>query len=231
MAAATGSALLLLIAFVLPGFVAVLVAERVDVVPVERSPFQLLLMALYYSVLSYVLLGLASVHWGSPTPVHLRHLLRHTGAGRLAVAALIGIVVVPAAIALLGVVWRRSGLRGWLWSIVGLHEGHQVETAWDCLFRSRKAFLVRAVLSDGRVIAGYYGSGSFAPYSAQAQDLFLETRWDLDDDKWFLRATEKSLGVLVSASAIVSMELYDPGNGTQGTTTNPAGDGNEARGT
>jgi hypothetical protein len=65
MAPATGSALLILVAFVLPGFVALLISERTHVVPRNRSPFELLLIATYYSVISWGLIALAS--W----PFHL----------------------------------------------------------------------------------------------------------------------------------------------------------------
>lgn len=47
MAPETGTALLVLVSFVLPGFVALLIGERTHVVPVRnRTPFELLLIAM-----------------------------------------------------------------------------------------------------------------------------------------------------------------------------------------
>jgi hypothetical protein len=43
MAPATGTAILLLVAFVLPGFVTLLVKERIYEVPAEQQPFDRLL--------------------------------------------------------------------------------------------------------------------------------------------------------------------------------------------
>lgn len=59
MAPATGTALLVLVAFVLPGFVALWIGERTHVVPVRnRQPFELLLLATYYSVISWGIIAL-----------------------------------------------------------------------------------------------------------------------------------------------------------------------------
>jgi len=53
MAPATGTAILVLVAFVLPGFVTILVKERIYEVPAEQQPFDRLLQTLYYSLLVY----------------------------------------------------------------------------------------------------------------------------------------------------------------------------------
>lgn len=56
---ATGTALLILVAFVLPGFVAVLLKERIYEVRGEESTFDRLLTTVYYSLLVYMLPALA----------------------------------------------------------------------------------------------------------------------------------------------------------------------------
>jgi hypothetical protein len=104
----TETALLVLVAFVLPGFVALLVAERTHVVPVRnRSPFELLLLATYYSVVCWGLIALAS--W----PFHLTHarvvhMWRHDSLGRLAGLGLLAILVVPTLVANVARLWQRS---------------------------------------------------------------------------------------------------------------------------
>jgi hypothetical protein len=59
MTPATGTALLILIAFVLPGFVAVLLKERLYEVRGEETTFDRLLTTVYYSLLVYLLPALA----------------------------------------------------------------------------------------------------------------------------------------------------------------------------
>jgi Family of unknown function (DUF6338) len=61
MAPATGTALLVPAAFVLPGFVALKYRERTYIVKADDTPFERLLSALYYSFLSYLVLGVVAV--------------------------------------------------------------------------------------------------------------------------------------------------------------------------
>src|SRR6266496_629146 len=200
MAPQTGTALLVLVAFVLPGFVALLVAERTHVVPVRnRSPFELLLLATYYSVVCWGIIALAS--W----PFHLTrarvvHMWRHDSLGQLAGLGLLAILVVPTVVANAARLWQRS--KKWRLQVLGwlrIHEGHTIPTAWDEIFRRRKPAMVRAVLSDGRILGGYYGSNSFPGYGQESQDLLLETRWTLDPDYWFVTPTPGSHGLWLSA--------------------------------
>ena len=51
----TGTALLLIALFVLPGFVTLLISERTHTIRGEETPFERLLNALYYSALIYAI--------------------------------------------------------------------------------------------------------------------------------------------------------------------------------
>ncbi len=211
MAPATGTALIILVVFVLPGFVALLIGERTHVVPVRnRSPFELLLMATYYSVVCWGIIALASWPFGLDR-ADIRRMWREGSLGQLAGLALLAILVTPAALATIARRWGTS--KKWRPKVLKwlrIHEGHAIPTAWDELFRRRRPAMVRAVLTDQRVVGGYYGSNSFPGYGEQSQDLLLEQRWQLDDDHWFVEAVEGSHGLWLSAGSIVSLELYDP---------------------
>jgi hypothetical protein len=210
MAPATGTALLVLVAFVLPGFVALLIGERTHLVPVRnRSPFELLLIATYYSVICWAIIALASWPFGL-TRSDVIDSWRKDSLGRLAGLGLLAILVVPAVVATAARFWQRS--KKWrprVLKTLRIHEGHTIPTAWDELFRRRQPALVRAVLNDGRVVAGYYGSRSFPGYGEESQDLLLERRWTLDNDHWFAQPAATSGGVWLSAGSIVTLELYD----------------------
>jgi Family of unknown function (DUF6338) len=222
MAPATGTALLVLVAFVLPGFVALLIGERTHVVRRDRTPFELLLIATYYSVICWGIIALASWPFGLARADLLRW-WHEESLGRLGGLGLLAILVVPAIVATLARLWQRSKKwrpRALNW--LRIHEGHSVPTAWDELFRRRKPALVRAVLTDGRIVAGYYGSTSFPGYGQESQDLLLQRRWTLDGDYWFLKRDENSHGLWLSAGSIVSLELYDPPNAEPAKTTEPA---------
>ena len=58
---ATGTALIILVAFVLPGFVTVLIQENTYRYTEAPTPLDRLLRILYYSVWTYLLLGLAAL--------------------------------------------------------------------------------------------------------------------------------------------------------------------------
>jgi Family of unknown function (DUF6338) len=207
----TGTALLVLVAFVLPGFVALLIGERTHVVPVRnRTPFELLLIATYYSVVCWGIIALASWPFGLDR-ADLRRMWQEESLGKLAGLALLAILVVPAVVATAARLWSRSHeLRPRVLSGLRVHEGHSIPTAWDELFRRRRPAMVRAVLTDRRVVGGYYGSKSFPGYGEQSQDLLLEQRWTLDEDNWFVAPAPGSHGLWLSAGSIVSLELYDP---------------------
>jgi hypothetical protein len=207
----TGTALLVLVGFVLPGFVALLISERTHLVRVpNRSPFELLLIATYYSVVCWGIMALAS--W----PFHLtrddlREMYREDDLGKLAGLSLLAVLVVPALVATAARLWARSEkVRPAILKALRIHTGHRVPTAWDEMWGRRKPALVRAVLSDGRIVAGYYGSESFPGYGTESQDVLLEVRWTLDKDYWFLEETAGSHGLWLSAGSIISLELYDP---------------------
>ena len=201
----------MLAAFVLPGFVTLLISERTHTIKGEDSAFERLLGALYYSALIYAiavggasLLGLsrddisefADGHWT---------LGEYLGAGVVVVLAL------PLAIAELGLLWRRSaGLRPWVLDKVRVSPSHSTPSGWDHFFGQNEPALVRVTLSDGRVVGGYFGNASFAGYSDSHEDLFLEQRWELDDDAWFRTPAKGSLGLWVPSSSIVSFEVYAP---------------------
>lgn len=211
MAPETGTALLVLVAFVLPGFVALRIAELTHEVRRDRSPFELLLVATYYSVICWGLIALASWPFGL-TRADLAQSYREESLGRLAGLGLLAIVAVPFAIATLARLWHRSSrVRPWLLKLLGVHLGHATPSAWDELFGRKRPALVRAVLTDKRVVGGFYGANSFAGYSEQSRDLLLEDAWTLDSDDWFVEPAPNTNGVWLAADSIVSLELYNLG--------------------
>lgn len=68
--------------------------------------------------------------------------------------------------------------------------------------------MVRATLTDTRVVGGYFGFGSLAGYSEQNPDLFIAERWILDDDGWFVERADNTDGVWIGHENIVSVEFY-----------------------
>jgi len=114
----TGTALLVIAAFVLPGFVTLLVRERTYTIPSEQKPFERLLRALYYAALVYALaIGVGAIlGLDKDDLVDLYHGRRPLG--HQIGAAILVVLVLPVAVAEAGRHWRRASFRpkvlGWL---------------------------------------------------------------------------------------------------------------------
>lgn len=206
----TGTAILILGVFVLPGFITLIFRERLYVVRGQESPFERLLSALFYSALIYGGLLQVAHHWGfQKSDIVDFHDGKKPLGDYLLVAAGI-FLVFPGSIAVVGSLWTSSTrVRPRLLKLVGSSEAHSITSGWNELFSKQGVCLIRATLTDGRVVGGYYDEPSLAGYTEQTQDLYINQRWELDDESWFVKPAERSLGIWLPKKSIVSLEVYD----------------------
>jgi hypothetical protein len=210
MALDTGTAILILGAFVLPGFITLTLRERLYVVRGEDTPFERLLAALLYSAIIYGTLLTTAHALGLQKAdlVEFHDGEKPLGADLLAASAIF--LLMPGLIAVLGSHWMASRrLRPWLLRLGGSSDAHDSASAWNVTFRELGPCLVRATLTDGRTIGGLYDGNSVSGYSEQSRDLYLSQRWDLNTEGWFVGPRDRSLGVWLSDTEIVSLEFYD----------------------
>jgi hypothetical protein len=201
---------------VLPGFVAVLLKERLYEVRGEESTFDRLLTTVYYSLLVYLLPGLAIVVLsliGTPD----RSGLAQFAGGRspLWLTGLVGItvlLVLPALAAIGAWRWMNSSLRRRLYSSSDrLNAEHRTETSWDFAFDHEQDLLLVVELKDGSRVAGYYGERSHSGYGTRTRDLFLEERWDVSADDGSISrppADRHSVGIWIDADEIRLVDHY-----------------------
>jgi hypothetical protein len=214
MAPQTGTALLLIAAFVLPGFVTVLLRERTYHVRAGTDAFELLLTALYYSALINLTAAVAAVCAGVFTGLGTGEVSAlYRGESTLAVyagLAFVGVGLGPLVIALAGKRWADSGWRRAVQRKLKLDPTHATRSGWEHFFSQRRECLVRVTLDDGRLVGGFFGENSMAGYTRDGQDIFLEERWVLDEDGWFAGSpSDQTIGVYVPGAKIVSLEVYD----------------------
>lgn len=213
----TGTAILILGVFVLPGFITLIFRERLYVVRGQETPFERLLSALFYSALIYGALLLFAHQRGFQKSdiVEFHNGEKPLGDDLLLAAAIL--LILPGVIAIIGSLWTSSKrVRPALLRLVGSSEAHSITSGWNELFSKQGASLIRATLADGRVVGGFYDEPSLAGYTEQTQDLYINERWELDSDDWFVRPAERSLGLWIPKESIVSLEIYDaqePSNG------------------
>jgi hypothetical protein len=205
----TGTAILILGVFVLPGFITLIFRERLYIVRGHEAPFERLLSALLYSALIYGVL-LVVGHAAGLQKVDLVEF--HYGEKSLGddlLAALAIFLLAPTAITVVGSRWMASKtLRPWILRLVGSSGAHSATSAWNQLFNDHGSCLIRATLADGRIVGGFYDRGSLAGYSEQVPDLYMSQRWEIDDNGWFAGPADRSLGIWLSGESIVSLEIY-----------------------
>lgn len=209
MAPATGTAVLVLAAFVLPGFVALRYSERTYVTKGETAPFERLLNALYFSFLTYVVIFAVALALGLTASDVSEY---YSGARRLRdyVVVALAALLVPFAIAEGTRRWNRSAVRAAVLDRAKISAAHATPSGWEHFFLQGRVAFVRVTLQDKRVVGGYFGNKSFAGYTADVPDLFLEQRWVLDPTTdWFVSPAPGSVGLYVRANEIVSVEFYE----------------------
>jgi Family of unknown function (DUF6338) len=215
-APATGTALLILVGFVLPGFVAVLLKERLYEVRGEESTFDRLLTTVYYSLLIY-LLPAAVVAMLSAFGVVDRDSLDEFFGGEsplwlTALVAVTILIVLPALAALAAWKWMGSDLRQSVYArSERLNVEHRTQTSWDFSFNHEQDLLLVVELMDGSRIAGYYGKRSHSGYGTKTRDLFLEERWDISADDGSISrppAERHSVGIWIDSAEIRWIDHY-----------------------
>ncbi|MEU2961209.1 DUF6338 family protein [Streptomyces albidoflavus] len=197
--------LALLVLVVLPGAVYQFLRERFrGPVPGERDLGERVLRAVVASVI------LDSLYVLVAGPQMVRLVRNGGGAGwdvvaerpRLAsLVALALFVLVPAAAAGGVSAWERRRLRA---------RYRSTPTAWDHMFLSHGSCFVRARLTDGTWVGGWYGNASYATSYPQPPELFLESAWRMNQDGSFDSRTDRTAGLHVRADNIDVLELLHP---------------------
>lgn len=217
----TGTALLIIAVFILPGFITLLFRERTYSLKGEDSPFERLLNALYYSSIIFAILALVALlaHFNRDDVSRLYG--GHYSLSSYVALAFTGLFALPLLIAELGRRWKRSSrLRPFILKKARIDPGHGVPAGWEQLFleskgiKEKKGLLLRVTLTDGRVVGGFFGESSLAGYTAHTRDLFLQERWELDNDHWFVKAAPGTRGLWIAENQINSVEVYTPSGGS-----------------
>jgi Family of unknown function (DUF6338) len=205
---ATGPALIILVAFALPGFVTVLIQERTFKSAEDPTTLDRLLRILYYSVWSYLLLAVAAIVFGVDR-AYIEQLYEQNEGDpaelvwRGALVILIPSIVIATATR----AWSGSKAQALALRFARINERHEEPTGWDYFFQQRGEAYVRVTFKDGGRVYGYYGPYSFAAYAKDGRDLYLERVYAEDDD-WFGPESAGTCGVWVKTEDAVAVEFY-----------------------
>lgn len=206
----TGTALLIIGVFVLPGFFTLVFRERLYVVRGAETPFERLLSALFYSALIYGVVIAVGLRRGLDKQDLADFRAGHDDLSHYLGIGVVVFLVLPGLIAIIGSFWSSSkNVRPFILKCFGSSDAHSVTSAWNEVFSKQGPCLVRVTLTDGRVVGGFYDKPSMAAYSEQDRDLYINERWELDKDSWFKTAAPGSLGIWISKESIASLEIYE----------------------
>jgi hypothetical protein len=213
-APATGTALILLVAFVLPGFVTVLLQERTFKSRDDATPFDRLLQAIYYSVGCYLLLAAVALvlgwAFGLDRAGAQSFVDRHDGnpAGLALLAA--GLILGPAVIVWYSTLrFQTSDAKTKSLEWLKVNDRHQLPSGWDFWFSKGYLAHLRIVFPDGPTIWGYFGEDSFVSYAKDGLNLYLEAIYEEAPGPWFGESNPRSCGAWVKVDDAVLVEFYD----------------------
>lgn len=205
MAPSSATQLLILLVFVVPGFV--YQAVRISVrgrLPLDIELSTRIVRAIVSSgifALAYLMVlgdGLVDAAHGKGFG------FEHPRIG--AALALLGGIVIPALLAL-------ARVPSWEW-IDRLRQNlpqatayDATPTAWDKTFQNREPCFVRVLNDQGNWVAGYYGALSYATSYPEPHQIFLEQPYRVAGDGTILEPIEGSIGLLVDCTQIQLLQV------------------------
>ncbi len=191
-------AILILIAFIMPGFIAGRVLSSAHGTS-EAGEGRLVLGAITLSCLNYAVLSwLLVLAWTRKW---------YEDPLTLALLAFFILLVAPIliALALIWVIDTEWGKR----VRVAFGLAHPVSKAWDSFFRRGIPCWIVATLKGGRVIAGLYAGNSFASSFPAAEDLYLEKICRLSAQGEIEGIADFSRGGIIKMENVETLELFD----------------------
>ena len=191
-------AILILIAFLMPGFIAGRVLSSAHGTS-EAGEGRLVLGAITLSCLNYAVLSwLLVLAWTRKW---------YEDPLTLALLAFFILLVAPIliALALIWVIDTEWGKR----VRVAFGLAHPVSKAWDSFFRRGIPCWIVATLKGGRVIAGLYAGNSFASSFPAAEDLYLEKICRLSAQGEIEGIADFSRGGIIKMENVETLELFD----------------------
>jgi len=185
--------LVLFLVFFIPGFISLKVYDLL--IPGERRDFSKSL----YEVIAYSALNFAALSWLIILIYSKNFYMEHTIWYFVSVFCIMFIVPV---------FWPVLFIRASQWGPVAKYIVHPIKKPWDYVFSKREVVWIIVHLKDGRSIGGKFDRDSFASSYPSEEQIYLEEVWKLDQHGKFLEPIERSKGIIIIGSEILSVELF-----------------------
>jgi hypothetical protein len=179
----------LFIVIVAPGFISLKIWRLIH--PSRYVSFaDSLYEAVFYGVFNYFII----VTWFPPLMAGV-----HTTLG--IIAYVISLVIVPV---LLPFAWKGILNR----KIVKNITINPIPRAWDNFFIRKIPCFMLIHLKAGQIIGGLYAFESAASSYPEAEDLYLQEVWEIDNNSKFIKPIEGTMGLLVNYNTVDYIELF-----------------------
>ncbi|HLP44654.1 MAG TPA: DUF6338 family protein [Candidatus Kapabacteria bacterium] len=185
--------LILFIAFVIPGFIAIKVYEILYPGKTKETG-QYVLDAVTYSCINYALLSWALVL------IRVDQLYTRNPV-LFGVVAFFVLFMFP-------ILW--VWLFAWVRTKPFFAKRMQLPDPkpWDYVFRKKESFWIIIHFAAGGKIGGIYDAHSYTSAYPEDEQIYLEEVWELGEKDEFLNPKERSKGILVSMKDIKAIEFF-----------------------
>lgn len=182
--------LMMFIAFVMPGFLAIKAYDVFVVVAAPKTSSEQLIDAATYSCINYMI-WLPFVYMAESSQLKNVHLWLYV------IFYILVLFVSPILITYLWVKVRTK-----------FFKRHPIEKPWDYVFSRQKGYWVIVTLKSGERIGGLYSGNSFVSSSPASEQVYLEESWFINEDGGFDRVKTGSEGIMILSSEILYLEFY-----------------------
>lgn len=192
--------LVLFILFVMPGFIA-LKTYALLIPSHHKSSSEQLIDAVAYSCINYAILlwPIYSVETAG---------IRDSSPTGYAIVYVFVVLIAPVSMACLWVWLRKTEFFQNVFH-------HPKTRPWDYVFGKRRPFWVVITLKSGRMVGGRYDSKSFASGLPSDENIYLEEAWEINSGGAFERPFNETAGIIVLASEIETVELFNLERGAE----------------
>ncbi|MDI6795119.1 MAG: DUF6338 family protein [bacterium] len=85
---------------------------------------------------------------------------------------------------------------------------HPIKKPWDYVFGKRESYWIIVHLKEGSKVGGRFDTNSFASSYPAEEQIYIEEVWNLDQNGTFLEPIERSKGIIVLSTEILTNDLH-----------------------
>lgn len=200
----TFEALLVLILFVLPGFILMRVITKARPHS-ETSDFRFIVSAILFGTIVHAIFGWWTID------VYLSYTAETLSEDGFWSFYLWFVGVILVAPTIFGFVLGKLAEVAWIDNLLvmfGLSVSDRMPTAWDEVFGSGKGYWIIVELNDGRKLGGFYSTNSFVSASPNPRDIYIEQVWEVGEDDNFLYQIEPDEGIWIEGAQIRLLKFF-----------------------